>query len=322
MKAGPRRPATARSKRIARGVPSRMLADRAAELAAGPGGAGAADAGRHRRARDLRRATRARSRWPPPAWRWCCRHRRTPAPTTTPPFTTRGSCGWACRREEVPARAARRPGRARRRRAAGRGAISRRSAWCEIARVLRPGGRALLVVGDGVVDGRAENAPDGIAAAGAAGRARGGRARLAGAPAARPSPGGDFRRSAAPRAPAAARKTRDQSAFTLKRGSARRGSGGSPRLHSASLWGRRGTGSSSAFAASLESRRPQTIRAAAYASAEELPVPLRACVPPRLRHDTPDRTASMGFAGNSKRCCEPAHVRVDVPSRGTSAQSS
>ena len=38
----------------------------------------------------------------------------------------------------------------------------------EVARVLRPGGHALLVVGDGVVDGRAENAPDGIAAAGAA----------------------------------------------------------------------------------------------------------------------------------------------------------
>jgi hypothetical protein len=37
----------------------------------------------------------------------------------------------------------------------------------EVARVLRPGGRALLVVGDGVVDGRPEKAPDGIAAAGA-----------------------------------------------------------------------------------------------------------------------------------------------------------
>jgi SAM-dependent methyltransferase len=37
----------------------------------------------------------------------------------------------------------------------------------EIARILRPGGRALLVVGDGVIDGRAENAPDGIAEAGA-----------------------------------------------------------------------------------------------------------------------------------------------------------
>jgi hypothetical protein len=37
----------------------------------------------------------------------------------------------------------------------------------EIARVLRPGGRALLMVGDGVVDGHPEDAPDGIAAAGA-----------------------------------------------------------------------------------------------------------------------------------------------------------
>jgi SAM-dependent methyltransferase len=37
----------------------------------------------------------------------------------------------------------------------------------EIARVLRPGGRALLVVGDGIVDGRAEHAPDSVAAAGA-----------------------------------------------------------------------------------------------------------------------------------------------------------
>jgi hypothetical protein len=36
-----------------------------------------------------------------------------------------------------------------------------------MGRVLRPGGHALLVVGDGVVDGRPEHAPDGIAAAGA-----------------------------------------------------------------------------------------------------------------------------------------------------------
>jgi hypothetical protein len=33
----------------------------------------------------------------------------------------------------------------------------------EIARVLRPGGHALLVVGDGIVDGRVEDAPDGVA---------------------------------------------------------------------------------------------------------------------------------------------------------------
>ena len=31
-----------------------------------------------------------------------------------------------------------------------------------------PGGHALLVVGDGVLDGRAEDAPDGVAAAGSA----------------------------------------------------------------------------------------------------------------------------------------------------------
>ena len=38
----------------------------------------------------------------------------------------------------------------------------------EIGRVLRPGGHALLVVGDGVLDGRAENASDNVAAAGSA----------------------------------------------------------------------------------------------------------------------------------------------------------
>ena len=37
----------------------------------------------------------------------------------------------------------------------------------EMARVLRPGGHALLVVGDGVVDGQPEHAPDSVAEAGA-----------------------------------------------------------------------------------------------------------------------------------------------------------
>jgi hypothetical protein len=36
----------------------------------------------------------------------------------------------------------------------------------EIARVLRPGGAAVLMVGDGVLDGRPEDAPDGVASAG------------------------------------------------------------------------------------------------------------------------------------------------------------
>ncbi len=51
----------------------------------------------------------------------------------------------------------------------------------EIARVLRPGGHAMLVVGDGVVGGRAEDAPDGVAAAGAPVGPGADRARLAGA---------------------------------------------------------------------------------------------------------------------------------------------
>ena len=64
--------------------------------------------------------------------------------------------------------------------------------------------------------------------------------------------------------------------------SARFASLGSARLH---FGGGGGRGAPRPSRASLESRRPQTIRAAAYASAEELPVPLRACVAPRLRFD-------------------------------------
>jgi hypothetical protein len=37
----------------------------------------------------------------------------------------------------------------------------------EIARALRRGGHALLVVGDGIVDGRVEDAPEGVASAAA-----------------------------------------------------------------------------------------------------------------------------------------------------------
>ncbi len=66
--------------------------------------------------------------------------------------------------QERPARRALRPGSGRSRATAWRTAQAR---WLgEMARVLRPGGHALLMVGDGVIAGRAEHAPDGVAAVG------------------------------------------------------------------------------------------------------------------------------------------------------------
>ena len=169
MKAGPEAPRDGADKRIARGVPSRMLADRAAELARGPGGAGAAHAARHARARGRPKATRARC---PIARRQrgagalvaaLRRHLRLRRACTT-----RASSGWACRRRSSSACSSARGPSASATSRAARGATQQAPVHGEIARVLRPGGHALLVVGDGVVDGRAENAPDGIAAAGAA----------------------------------------------------------------------------------------------------------------------------------------------------------
>jgi SAM-dependent methyltransferase len=166
MKAGPAAPRDGADKRIARGVPSRMLADRAAELARGLAA--------------LERRTPA----------------GTPAPeivegdaralpagagsaalvVSSPPYA--GTYDYAAihdarflwlglpekkfRKAQLGARATEQRGDVSG--AAWRGEQARIMA--EIARVLRPGGRALLVVGDGVVDGRPENAPDGIAAAG------------------------------------------------------------------------------------------------------------------------------------------------------------
>ena len=169
MKAGPTAPRDGAEKRIARGVPSRMLADRAVGAGARPGGAGAAHAGRHRRRREI---SEGDARALPMA------AGSAALVLSSPPYA--GTYDYAAihdarflwlglSREEVPPRAARRADGARRRRL-GRppGARSRPRFMAEVARVLRPGGRALLVVGDGVVDGRAENAPDGIAAAGAA----------------------------------------------------------------------------------------------------------------------------------------------------------
>ena len=87
-----------RSKRIARGIPSRMLADRAVELARGLGVAGAADAARDAGARGARsgRARAADSR--PRRRRWSSRRRPTPGRMTTLRSTRRASSGWGCRR--------------------------------------------------------------------------------------------------------------------------------------------------------------------------------------------------------------------------------
>ena len=259
-----------------------------------------------------------------PARRWCCRRRLTPAPTTTPRFTTPGSCGWACRREEVPARAARRAGRARRRR---RGRLVARSSRRRFMAADRPhpSARRPRVAGRRRRCRRRPRRERARRHRGRGGRRSGWRRSRAPRRRARCTIAAWRRSSPLNRAASTcccsknARPVRLHVEARLRSARLGRLRLGSTRLH---FGGGGGRGAPRPSRASLESRRPQTIRAAAYASAEELPVPLRACVPPRLRHDTPNRTASMGFAGKSKRCCEPAHVRVDVPSRGTSAQSS
>jgi DNA modification methylase len=166
MKAGPAAPRDGADKRIGRGVPSRMLASRAAELA---------------------RGLAALERRMPPG---------TPTPhieegdaralpmapgsaglvVSSPPYA--GTYDYAAVHDARFVWLGLSPRRYRRvqlgARASEVGDVSGRTwreaqaAWIgEVGRVLRPGGRALLVVGDGVVDGRAEHAPDGVAAAGA-----------------------------------------------------------------------------------------------------------------------------------------------------------
>jgi SAM-dependent methyltransferase len=167
MKAGPEAPRDGLTKRIARGVPSRMLADRAAELAQGlaaierrmPAGTPApviheGDA----RALPLPDARAALVLSSPPyagTYDYATQHETR--------FAWLGLSPRVFRRVQLGARTA----------AIGKvGVDSWRVAEerfiAEIARVLRPGGQALLVVGDGVVGGQSEHAPDGIAEAGAA----------------------------------------------------------------------------------------------------------------------------------------------------------
>jgi len=166
MRSGPEAPRDGETKRIARGIPSRMLADRAVELA---------------------RGLAAVERRTPPG---------TPAPrvmdgdardlkidarqaalvVSSPPYA--GTYDYAAQHAVrfawlgLPVRTFRRAQMGARATAVG-GAASddwvadQRRFVAEMARVLRPGGHALLVVGDGIVDDRPEHAPDAIAEAGA-----------------------------------------------------------------------------------------------------------------------------------------------------------
>ncbi len=166
MRSGPEAPRDGETKRIARGVPSRMLSDRAVELArglaalerrtlAGTPAARVVDGD----ARNLPVDARAAS-----------------LVVSSPPYA--GTYDYAAQHAVrfawlgLPVRTFRRAQMGARTSAVGDasaenwGADQRRFV-AEIARVLRPGGQALLVVGDGVVDGRAEHAPDAIAEAGA-----------------------------------------------------------------------------------------------------------------------------------------------------------
>ena len=166
MKAGPEAPRDGETKRIARGVPSRMLADRAVELARGlaaverrmPPGTPAPEI-REGDARELPFADGAAA-----------------LVLSSPPYA--GTYDYAAQHETRFVWMGLSPRKLRRVQLGARTSAigdARADVWrtdearfmAEMARVLRPGGQALLMVGDGVVDGRAEYAPDGVAAAGA-----------------------------------------------------------------------------------------------------------------------------------------------------------
>ncbi len=166
MRTGPEAPRDGETKRIARGVPSRMLADRAAELARGL-------AALERRAPEGTPAPRVADG---DARELPVDARRAALVVSSPPYA--GTYDYAAQHAVrfawlgLSARSFRRAQMGARSGGVGEasgddwGADQRRFV-AEIARVLRPGGHALLVVGDGVVDGRPEHAPDAIAEAGA-----------------------------------------------------------------------------------------------------------------------------------------------------------
>ena len=167
MKAGPNAPRDGAEKRIARGGPSRMLADRAVELARGlaaleqrmPAGTAAPEISEgDARALPMAAGSAALVLSSPPyagTYDYASIHDAR--------FLWLGLSEKKFRRVQLGARTEHVGD------VAGASWRSEQARFmAEVGRVLRPGGHALLVVGDGVVDGRAENAPDGIAAAGAA----------------------------------------------------------------------------------------------------------------------------------------------------------
>jgi SAM-dependent methyltransferase len=165
MKAGPEAPRDGAEKRIARGVPSRMLSDRAVELSRGLA------------------ALEARAPAGTPAPRVLLGDARAldAVPTagaalvlSSPPYA--GTYDYAVLHDvrftwlDLPRSTFRKTQLGARHGAGGgvaaRGWIEAQRRWIgEIARVLRPGGHALLVVGDGILDGMPEDAPDGVARA-------------------------------------------------------------------------------------------------------------------------------------------------------------
>ena len=167
MKAGPEAPRDGETKRIARGLPSRMLKDRAIELATGlaalerrtppgtpPPRAALGDA------RDLRAAVETGS---------------ARLVLSSPPYA--GTYDYAAQHDvrfawlELPRRAFEASQIGARGPTGGFGADPR--SWREsearylgeMARVLAPGGHALLIVGDGIVGDEPEHAPTAIAEA-------------------------------------------------------------------------------------------------------------------------------------------------------------
>jgi SAM-dependent methyltransferase len=167
MAAGAQAPRDGVEKRIARGIPSRMLADRAVELARGL----AALERRTPPKTPKPEATEGDARALLVPDRAAALVLSSPPYAATydyaelhePRFVWLGLSAKQFQQRQLGARST------------GVGAVTASSwraeqaRWLkEMARVLRPGGHALLMVGDGVVSGRAEYAPDGVAAAGAA----------------------------------------------------------------------------------------------------------------------------------------------------------